>query len=199
MGICLFINPIKGAGDDLPDIGSHAPNTAFVDQYDLDKTDLSQFAALILPAHIDQRFVGTRSDQITTFLDQGGTLVFNGHVAWPMLPELKPFVPLERQSLENLMIYRVNHHPVFDGVDCNDLTFKRGVAGFYARGSNPPPDGAIPLHVLGKEQLVCDWLYERPKGGRILMHSGNDLWMYIGSQNSTSRVVPQLCAWAGGE
>ena len=55
MGICLFINPIKGAGDDLPDIGSHADNTAFVDLYDLGETDLSQFASLILPAHIDQR------------------------------------------------------------------------------------------------------------------------------------------------
>lgn len=197
MGICLFINPIKGAGDDLPDIGSHALNTAFVDQYDLDAIDLSQFAALILPAHIDQRFIGTCGDQITAFLDLGGTLVFNGHVAWPMLTELKSFVPLERQSLENLTVYRVNDHPVFAGVDCHDLTFKRGVAGFYARGSNPPPDGAIPLHVLGRERLVCDWLYERPTGGRILMHSGNDLWMYTGSDNSTARIVPQLCAWAG--
>lgn len=199
MGLCLFINPIKGAGDDLPDVGDHAPDIAQIDHYDLSDIDLSPYAALMLPAHLDQRFFGTLTTRIEGFLADGGTLVFNGHVAWPMLPEFQTFVPLENQSLENLIIHRLADHPVFEGVDTHHLTFRRGVAGFYARGYNPPPKGAIALHGVGPDRLPCDWIYHRPEGGRILMHAGNDLWMYAGSGDSTARIVPQLCLWAGGD
>ncbi|MDP2699369.1 hypothetical protein [Thalassospira sp.] len=198
MGICLFLNPIKGAGDDLPDVSGYATNIAQIDHYDLVDTDLAPYAALMLPAHLDQRFFGTMTGKVEDFLDGGGTLVFNGHVAWPMLPEFNTFVPLERSSLENLTIHRLCDHPVFDGVDPDHLTFRRGVAGFYARGCNPPPQGAIALHGVGPDHLPCDWVYDRPKGGRILMHAGNDLWMYAGSTDTTARIVPQLCNWAAG-
>ena len=30
-------------------------------------------------------------------------------------------------------------HPIFDGVDPDDLTLRKGVAGFFARGHHPPP------------------------------------------------------------
>ncbi|WP_417812434.1 hypothetical protein [Thalassospira alkalitolerans] len=196
MGICLFLNPIKGAGDDLPDVGNHAPNIVQIDHYDLADVDLAPYQALMLPAHLDQRFFGTLSAKICAFLDDDKTLVFNGHVAWPMLAEFNEFVPLASQSLENLIIHRENDHPVFDGVLTDELTFRRGVAGFYSRGCNPPPDGATVLHSVGPDRLPCDWLYHRPEGGRILMHAGNDLWMYAGSSDSTGRIVPQLCQWA---
>jgi len=52
------------------------------------------------------------------------------------------------------------------------------------------------LFGLGPALVPCDWVYERPSGGRIFMHAGNDLWMYAGSPCSAARIVPQLCRWA---
>ena len=198
MGRCLFLKPIKGAGGDLPDIGGFVEDAEQIDHYRLHEITLQDYAALLLPAHLDQRYFGSIAPGITDFLDGGGTLVFNGHVAWPMLPEFNPFVPLPRVNLEQLQVHRLTAHPVFDGVDMQDLTFRRGVAGFYARGHNPPPQGAIPVTGLGPARAPCDWVYRRPSGGRIFMHAGNDLWMYAGSACSAARIVPQLCDWAGG-
>lgn len=198
MGRCLFLKPIKGAGGDLPNIMGFVEDAVEIDHYRLHETALEDYAALLLPAHLDQRYFGEVAPRVTAFLDRGGTLVFNGHVAWPMLPEFNTFVPLPRIDLEHLQVHRLTAHPVFDGVDMRDLTYRRGVAGFYARGHNPPPAGAVPVIGLGPERAPCDWVYERPAGGRILMHAGNDLWMYAGSGCSGARIVPQLCRWAGG-
>jgi hypothetical protein len=199
MASCLFLKPIKGAGGDLPDTSGFVDDLDQIDHYALAEADLSRYRALLVPAHLDQRFFGTLMDRITAFLDGGGTLVFNGHVAWPMLPEFHTFQVLPEVTLETLEVHRVAAHPVFEGVDPRELTYRRGVAGFYARGHNPPPEGAVTLHGLGPSRVPCDWVYERPRGGRVLMHAGNDLWMYAGSSDTTARIVPQLCRWAATE
>lgn len=199
MASCLFLKPIKGAGGDLPDISGFVDDLDQIDHYALADVELSRYRALLVPAHLDQRFFGTLTQKITRFLDGGGTLVFNGHVAWPMLPEFRPFEVLPRVNLETLEVHRLAKHPVFEGVDPHDLTYRRGVAGFYARGHNPPPAGAVALNGLGPKRAPCDWVYARPDGGRILMHAGNDLWMYAGASDSSARIVPQLCRWAAGE
>jgi len=198
MARALFLKPIKGAGGDLPSIMGFVRNADEIDHYALHDTDLTPYAALMLPAHLDQRYFGTLTERVSDWLDAGGTLVFNGHVAWPMLPEFQPFMALEKRSLENLQIHRITDHPVFDGVDMKDLTYRRGVAGFYARGCNPPPAGAVPLLGVGPAHVPCDWVYDRPQGGRIFMHAGNDLWMYAGDKTTAHRIVPQLMDWALG-
>ena len=88
---------------------------------------------------------------------------------------------------------------MFAGGDPEHLTFRRGVAGFYARGGNPPPDGARVLNTLGPDALAVDWVLALPGGGRLLTHSGNDLWMYAGSADSAGRIVPQLFDWLWGD
>jgi hypothetical protein len=198
MASCLFLKPIKGAGGDLPDIAGFVDDIDEIEHYALETADLSAYRALLVPAHLDQRFFGMLAGKVSAFLDGGGTLVFNGHVAWPMLPEFAPFEVLPQVTLETLEVHRITGHPVFEGVDPRELTYRRGVAGFYARGHNPPPEGAIALNGLGPERVPCDWLYHRPAGGRILMHAGNDLWMYAGAADTTARIVPQLCRWAAG-
>lgn len=198
MGRSLFLKPIKGAGGEVPSILGFVSDADEIGHYELHETDLAPYAALLLPAHLDQRYFGTVTGKVGAWLDGGGTLVFNGHVAWPMLPEFNAFVALEKRSLEHLRIHRIAEHPVFEGVDMDDLTFRRGVAGFYARGCNPPPESATPLIGVGPDRVPCDWVYERPGGGCILMHAGNDLWMYAGDATSAGRIVPQLMAWAAG-
>ncbi|MBJ3776016.1 hypothetical protein [Acuticoccus mangrovi] len=193
---CLFLKPIKGAGGDLPAVTERYRDAVEIDHYALHETDLSPFRAILLPAHLDQRYFGSITGVVEAFLDRGGRLVFNGHVAWPMLTEFAPFEPLSSFRLDDLAIHRLADHPVFEGVAAEHLTFRRGVAGFYARGHNPMPVGAVALNGVGKDRVPCDWVYARPGGGEILMHAGNDLWMYIDSDDTTGRIVPQLIAWA---
>lgn len=197
--VCLFLRPIKGAGGDLPAVADRRPDAREIEHYALHETDLAGVRAILLPAHLDQIYLGEIAPVIEAFLDRGGRLVFNGHVARPMLPEFRTFVPLASRRLDDLRVARLADHPVFEGVAADDLTFRRGVAGFYARGHNPPPEGATPLNGVGPDRVPCDWVYARPRGGEILMHAGNDLWMYVDATDTTGRIVPQLMAWAGRE
>ena len=162
---------------------------------ELEENDLAAYRALLVPAHIDQRALARLSKGLSRFLDAGGLMVFNGHLTYPVLPELATFVPAPRRGLQGLMVERVAEHPVFEGVDTQHLSFRRGVAGFYGRGANPPPPGATVLHVLKQDRSPVDWVWERPAGGTIFMHGGNNLWMYADDPNSAARVGPQLLRW----
>jgi len=173
------------------------------DLYDLDGAELEQglapYAAVLLPIHVDQRLLAARRGVLEGFLGRGGTIVINGHIAYPFLDGLTPFVPVERPRVADLEIVAGLSHPVFEGVARRDLTYRRGVAGFYGRGHNPPPEGAVPLNRLGTGDFIVDWVVRRPGGGRIFMHSGNNIWMYLGERSSAARLVPQLVGWALGE
>ena len=90
---------------------------------------------------------------------------------------------------------RAEDQPVFKGVAAEDLTFRRGVAGFYGRGASDPPPGALLLNTVGDDALAVDWLWRRPGGGRVLLHSGNDLWIHWHDPTSAARIGPQLLDW----
>lgn len=179
--------------------GGPEPLATCVALYALEDTDLSAYRALLIPAHADQRYLMTRREQLDAYVQSGGAVVVNGHVAYPFMQWLTPFVPGTGAGIAGLQVHRATPHPVFDGVDREHLTFRRGVAGFYARGGNPAPATATVLNTLGPDAQAIDWLLRLPGGGRLLMHSGNDLWMYAGSADSAGRIVPQLFAWLRGD
>lgn len=178
--------------------GGPRPRAACVPLYGLQDLNLAAYRALLIPAHADQRYLMTQSGLLQDYLRSGGTVVLNGHVAYPFLPWLTPFVPGTGGGIAGLHVHRAAPHPVFDGVDPEHLTFRRGVAGFYARGGNPAPEGATVLNTLGADAQPIDWVLTLPGGGRLLTHSGNDLWMYAGSADSAGRIVPQLFDWLQG-
>lgn len=171
------------------------PPVAVVPLYELAQLDLHRCRALLIPANADQRYLQTQQQRLEDFLLDAGTIVVNGHIAHGFLRWLQPFQPVPYRGLETLRIHPAHPHAIFDGVDPEHMTFRRGVAGFYARGSNPPAPGAIVLNTLGPDAVPIDWLLTLPAGGRLLVHSGNDLWMFHGSEDTTSRILPQLFAW----
>ncbi|CAB3860839.1 hypothetical protein [Achromobacter deleyi] len=179
--------------------GGESPRAEARPLYELAQWDLTRVRALLVPANVDQRFLLTQRDRLEAYLLAGGAMVFNGHVAYPFLRWLAPFVPGAARGLDGLRVHRAADHPVFDGVQGEHLTFRRGVAGFYARGGNPPPEGAQVLNTLGSDALPVDWVLALPGGGRLLAHAGNDLWMYAGSADTAGRIVPQLFAWLRGD
>lgn len=150
---------------------------------------------ILIEAHIDQRALLGHREALHRHMARGGTVVFNGHLVYPIFDGLEMFRVASGRGLRDLLVERVNPHPVFDGVDCHDLSFRRGVAGFYGRGANPAPEGAVVLHRLQADGSPLDWIWRRPAGGQLLMHGGNTLWMYLNDSTSAARIAPQLLDW----
>lgn len=177
-GRCLLLRNAPAEG---PGFLQHLPQGTVdvVPQYEADGLALESYAALLLPTHVDQRHLFALGARLDAYLDQRGAILFNGHVTWPFLPELQRFDPVPIRNLEGLTIHRELDHPIFEGIAPADLTYRRGVAGFYGRGSNPPPRGAKVLHSVGPAHQPVDWIFERPGGGRLFVHSGNDIFDFL--------------------
>lgn len=172
---------LDNTGSGLPKMLSKLQNHKMhkVPQYEADSLDWSGYTGLILTMHSDQHHLMALSDKFNDYLDQGGNVFFNGHVVQPFLPELTPFYPLEKRSKEELVIHREIEHPAFAGIDSDFLTFRKGVAGFYGRGTNPPPPGAVVINSVGFSHAAVDWVSTRASGGSLFVHSGNDLWTFF--------------------
>lgn len=197
---------VTSGGDEEPPLCS-APGIAgrldAVDLYELAgmglARSLTRYAAVLLPIHVDQRLLAGQREELEAYLEGGGTIVINGHVAHPFLAALRPFVPLDKPGLPDLRVVEVTPHPIFEGVDRHDITYRRGVAGFYGRGHNPPPAGATILNGLRSADCPVDWTCRWPGGGRVLMHSGNNMWMYLNEKTSAARIPRQLVDWVLSE
>lgn len=190
----LFLQSARRA---IPGVFSRLPPGMRVDvvsQYQLDAT-LQHYAALLLTSHLDQIHFERRRHRIEAYLDSGGTIVFNGPLVRPFLPELQPFVPLPRRTLENLRVHRLVDHPAFRIIPVERLSPRRGVAGFWGRGHNPPPPGAMPIHGLGPERAPVDWEWRRSGGGMILCHAGNDIWGFLEDEPGADALPLGVLAW----
>lgn len=169
-----------------------------IDLYTLPEVDLTPYHALIVPAFADQEFLFRERARLRAFLDDGKVLLFNGHLFRPWLPGGAPFAPKTIRSHRDYAVKIVAPHPIFAGVAADDLTYRRGVAGFFARGSHPPPDGAEVLVAFTSGDPIF-FIDRRSTGGTVVLHSGNDLRELAGIVMTAGRVVPQLFTWMGDE
>lgn len=196
---------LQSARRAIPSVFSRLPAGMRVDiagQYELDDIDdstLCGYAALLLTMHLDQIHFERRRARVETYLDQGGTIVFNGPLVRPFLPELQAFVPLPKRSLETLRVHRLADHPAFRGIDVERLSLRRGVAGFWGRGHNPPPPGAVPIHGLGPARAPVDWDWRRPAGGTLLCHAGNDIWSFLEDEPDADSLPLGVLRWLASE
>jgi hypothetical protein len=184
----------EGAFAQMARVSGVAARIMPVDIYSLDTQPLEEFRALLIGMHVDQRFLAARGRRLDQFLERGNTVTVSGQIAHPFLRGLAPFQPLRDYRVPDLMVRREAAHPVWDGVVEDELTFRRGVAGFYGRGWHQPPDGATVIHSIGADRRPVDFVY-RVGAGRVLFHGGNDLWQYAGATDTTGRIVPQLLDW----
>lgn len=167
------------------------------DLYRLPDLDLAPYRALHVSGMVDQELLWRHRDVIAGFLDQGKVVVFCGHLLHPWLPGSGTFVPASVTSYRDYVVHIVAPHPVFEGVDARDLTFRRGVAGFFARGHNPPPPGAEVLATLAGSQPVT-WIDRSTTRGTVFVHAGNDL-IGFADDSTASRLGPQLLDWVEAE
>jgi hypothetical protein len=169
-----------------------------VDCYALDRTDLGRYALLVVPATVDQEHLARHRGVIRDYLDGGGVLLFGGQLHRDWLPGASPFVPLPRPSLEAYRVSWIADHPIFTGVEPDDLTFRRGVAGFFARGHHPLPPGAeVLVRLAGGEPVT--YVDRTSTLGTIVVHASGDLLGYDGADNTAGRLGGQLVDWARAE
>jgi hypothetical protein len=149
-----------------------------VDCYEIGSIDLTRYAALIIGPSADQEHLVRQQRVIRDYLDRGGVVVFGGHLHRDWLPGASAFVPLTNQSLDGYRVVEVAAHPIFRGMG-TELTFRRGVAGFFARGHHPIPDGAEVLtRLFGGEPST--YLDRVSTAGTIIVQATSDLLSYCG-------------------
>jgi hypothetical protein len=192
----------------LPDVGLVDSGSFFVEEqlerlgevvepldiYELPDLDLDRFSGLLIPGSVDQEWLHLHRTLVENFLDKGRVVVFCGHLFRPWLPGAASFVPKRINSFRDYTVEIVKSHSIFAGVKPEDLTFRKGVAGFFARGHHPPPPGAEVLLTLADGEPIT-YLDRSSIRGAILLHSGNDLWGYAGDKTTASRITPQLLRW----
>lgn len=126
---------------------------------------LRKASAVLVPAHADQHQLDGARPVLEHFLATGGTIVVRGEIRHPFLPDLRPFEPLTLTSPSELTVRIEARHPIWAGVEPEDLTFQGGVAGGYGRGENPPPRGASILTTAGRGRAAVDWLLSEDSPG----------------------------------
>lgn len=179
----VFADYLHGASHGIP-------------MYALAQTDLHAYACVAITNAADQRALWHCKDQLQAYVHAGGKLVFNGHIAYPFLHELQPYQPTPEQGMAGLQVHNLHAHPIFAGIVDSELTYRKGVAGFYGRGHNPPPKGATVLTTLGTATpLPLDWLYHYPSGGQLLVHAGND-FLSFSNAPSASGMRAAFYDWA---
>lgn len=174
-----------------------AGHVTIIAQTDLTEAALLAHRGLITGMLLDQDAMMALRPALSRFLDAGGRWVFNGHLVRPLVAGLQPYQPIPAPKRADFTLTARVAHPVFAGFQLKDLEANKGVVGFYGRGANPPPSGAVVLNTLG-DTVPVDWVWHRPGGGAIFSHAGNDLAQIATMHKIGARVWANLIDWAGG-
>ncbi|MFN2495312.1 MAG: hypothetical protein ABR608_05315 [Pseudonocardiaceae bacterium] len=162
-----------------PESRDWSGRTDRLDCYALGSADLTRYLALIITPNVDQEHLTGQRRAIRRYLDGGGVVVFGGHLNRDWLPGASAFVPLANRSLAGYRVMRVADHPIFRGKGPDELTFRHGVAGFFARGHHPVPTGAEVLTRLSGGEPAT-YLDRVSTAGTIVVQATSDLLNYCG-------------------
>lgn len=166
-----------------------------LDAYDFAHADLSRVSGVLISMAVDQQFLSTCTEKFEEFLRKGGRVALMGHPVVKFLPGQGDFRKLDYAAPTELYLSAGEAHPVWDGVDFLDVSARRGITGFYARGYTlNHPRGAIITSRIGPHKLPVDYVYAYGKG-RVLIHPGIELAVFADDPNSSSRIHPQLIDW----
>lgn len=198
-GALLLIHSHYGNPPDLFHLAMERGDAVIVREKDLTPAHFETARCLITTSHVDQlNFLALRP-HVEAFLSRGGNWFFNGHFLRELVSGIGIYQPIIKAKRADLVLTRVNEHPIFEGVDQPSFEENKGVAGFYGRGHNPLPEGAVVVNGIGPDKLPIDWEWRLPTGGRIFSHAGNDIGGMGGPNPNHKLVAPRIIAWTMGE
>lgn len=181
-----------------PDLISNHPDVQVILQSELKSEDLENATGLVTGNLLDQNNFLARKADLEAFMNAGGRWFFNGHIVRPLLNGLNIYTPMNAPKRQDFTQTRLAPHPIFDGIDIEKVETNRGVAGFYGRGENPMPEGAIAITGLRQGSIAVDWVLKRPEGGLFFSHSGNDLSSMGLEWNLAPVLQGRIVNWAAG-
>ncbi|ODT66466.1 MAG: hypothetical protein ABS75_27205 [Pelagibacterium sp. SCN 63-23] len=198
-GTLLLIHSHYGNPPELFALPGKRGDAVIVREKDLAPHHLDEARGLITTSHVDQLNFLSLRPHLEAFLGRGGRWFFNGHILRELVAGLRTYQPIVKARRADLVLARINEHPIFEGVDQPSFEENKGVAGFYGRGHNPPPEGATVINGIGPDRLPIDWEWRLPSGGRFFSHAGNDIGGMSGVNPNHALVGPRIIAWTMGE
>lgn len=171
------------------------------DLYDLPHLDLSPYRALIVTGGCDQVFLEKHRDTLTAFAEKGGVILLNGHPVTRYVKDLPQMRKMQFKGVNDVFLWPLDHHPIWNGIDRKDVLFntgvpgvhtfeeltKIGVAGFYAHAYLVDiPQGATLITGIGEHRMPVDLSYRLGKG-EVIVHCGNDLTSFDRPGTSAAR------------
>lgn len=170
----------------------------YLNQYDLSLENLAPYKCLVITDNCDQEYLFEKSDVITAYLNEGNMLVFSGNIATPWLQGTSLFVPKKINSFKDYEVQIPMVNSIFADVEIDDLVFRKGVAGFFARGHHVAPEGADVYVTLGEGRPVT-YVDRVSTKGTIVVHAGSSLFSYtaegnsnMGSGTTADKIGPQF-------
>lgn len=181
------------------------------DLYDLPTLDLNSYRGIICGMSADLRFLHQQQPLLEAWIRQGGCFLYSGHPVEPFLSDMPTWRKLCFHGLDDIWLYPLESHPLWEGIDRCDFLLRTGVpgthsfeellsigvGGFYARNYLADlPACAKAITGLGPGKLPVDVSY--PLGsGEVIVHCGNDLTTTVqvpgtSSEHFTERIYRYL-------
>ena len=199
MNDILFIDPGHAFGVENRTSPFIQDNFYVIDMYDLHTIDLTPFKAMVVHDFVDQIYLHKHRNIIENFLNEKKIVIWGGHLTKPWLPGCALFEPKKINSFSDYEITIIGNDPIFVGVNPDEMTFNKGVAGFFARGYHMPiPEGAEPLLALPGGDIIT-YIDRETTAGTIFVHAGRDLFAQRMQNKSTDRISTQLLQWVHDE
>lgn len=167
-----------------------------VNQYD--NYDLKQISGVIMGMSLDLYELQRRKDEFENFVKNGGRIFYSGHAAISFFSFLSIYEPVKNIKLENFKITKNCEHIIYKDLDIKCFEKRKGVAGFYSRGQNPPPKGAKIITSIKQGSVPCDWEFSFGKG-KFYAHSGNDLYNCCEDEAINKKVFNNILEFLGGK
>lgn len=165
-----------------------------VPQYDIGIFDFNEFDIIIVPNFADQENLYMHKNVISNFLETGKIVVFFGHLFRPWLPGAPLFMPEKIKHFSDYNLYPQNGSLIFKGVLTEDMTFKKGVAGFFARG-HYHADEKCEVHLIFESGHICSYADRHSAKGTVFVHAGRSLLGYHSEGKTTDLLRRQFIDW----
>lgn len=170
-----------------------------IDQYQLTQHNLEPYCCIVVHDFADQEYLYKNRAIIQGFLEAGKIVIFGGHLFREWLPGCPIFTPRTIESHEDYNVYKKIDHPIFEGVDTDDMTYNKGVAGFFARVTHSPVPAGSDVLLTFRDGMAITYIDRQSTKGTILVHSGRDLFAHRMQNKSTDRISTQLLQWIQDE
>ena len=114
----VYFNDISASGGMNGFDITKSKDLDFIWQYDLENVNFNEYKGIILSGGVDQILLSKLSGRLCEFLENGGRVLFNGHVEKKFLPMLEIYEPVEHIKYPDFMISLIKKKEVLILIIC---------------------------------------------------------------------------------